>query len=334
MQERSPSVGRSRKTKQSTYKRLNSKLRRGSVALISSARRRSKGLSSKISVTNIHHTLPTPSEAEDNEPTMTKVSLYDKIDERLFKGELTGKKYADVIRTAHCISIETTSISGEKELCVPCDILTNESIPEKQLRQMSRMVLIIERLFVHFSKVSKLEDEEEKESIEEVTELIINHIYNFIERFKTDEIEKKYFNLTRLFSELSNYYATDLIDKVRSVLKFLHISVIIFAIEELRDKLDLGVEHLTRDVEWGIKIGLSNRLIDISHTRRESVLKQNGENNYWEIRYNVVLAFDTSMTKFHAVRLALKDLVLAEEMDEDLQTELNRKFFRGKFTVC
>lgn len=308
-----------------------SKIRRGSAAIVQGARRRSK-LTSKKSTYNVHKTLPSPEETHNSSMIEeTKVSLYDKLDEKLFKGDLTGRRYADVIRTAHCITIETKDELNQPLFYSACDKITSELIPQKNLREMSRMVLILEKLFRFFATVSTEEDDED---VNEKCDDLVAHIHDFINRYKQQEIEKKHFNLTRLFKELQSYYDSVLIQKVRSVLKFLHLSVVIFAIEELRDKLKLSVEHLTKDVEWKINIKLNPRLIEISHTRRECVLKQRGDNNYWEIQYNVMMSFNPVMTKFFSVRLALKDLNLDDNMDEDLVKELKAKFFNGKFTVC
>lgn len=255
------------------------------------------------------------------------LSLYDKMDSKLFKSDLTSKKFADIVRTAHTISVECLNERGEKEEIATCEEITEEDCPDRQKREMQRMILVIERLLRYFGKNSCEDD-------------LIKYCYEFCDAYDDDSFDKSILNLHYLFKQLQSAYATPeqslLVLKVRQVLKFLHISVIIFSIEEMRKQLTLGLDHITKDMKdgWKIKIVLDERFLEVSHFRKECVLKQKGEHNYWEISYSVTTSFDPSMRHFSAVRLMLNELHLHQDMDNALAQELRNKFYDGKYIVC
>lgn len=333
------------KPKPTTQKRKKNKntvisrLRRGSAAVLTGARRRSK-LVAKASNKNIfrlnsYDLNAKPSHLDTansiREADAPRKSLHEKIQERLFNKELSAKKYTDIIRTAHCMKLLIKAEDEKEKVFDASELITEEIEPNKHVREMSRMILIIEQLLLYFSKTCV---EKNNSDVEINCELMVKYIHEFVERFMNKEIAKKQFNLSFLFEEMEVYFDSVLINKVKDTLKFVSLSVVIFSIEELRHKLDLGIDYITKDVDWNINISLTPRNIQVSHTRRECVLKQRNEENYWEIKYNITLSFDAEMTQFFAVRLALKDLILSENMSFELRQDLKAKFFNGNFTVC
>lgn len=295
------------------------------------------------------------------------VSLYDRLDAKLFKAELSDKRYSDIIRTAHIITVETRRGREPPETFSTKETVTDEEYPDRHKREMTRMILVIEKLIQYFkpglkkeatvaSRASEVEGEmepgdqgedeedrgerEREEEKEDDMERIIDFMYNYSDKYSQQLIPKRHFNLGKMFSLVQEEFKTSehslCLLKVKSVLKFLHLSVIIQAIEELRAKLELGLDYLTKDMKdgWQIKIKLNERFLEISHVRQESVLKQKGEHNYWEIGYNITMCFDSTMRKFSAVRLSLTDLKMGDDIDEDLAQELKHKFFEGNFIVC
>eukprot|EP00924_Labyrinthula_sp_SR-Ha-C_P011441 snap_masked-scaffold_46-processed-gene-0.39-mRNA-1 protein AED:0.04 eAED:1.00 QI:0/-1/0/1/-1/1/1/0/356 len=301
--------------------------------------------------------------------------LFDTLKTHIYEKELIERKYRDLIRVAHIIQLEFTKENKPKQVVDPGMIFSDEEFPDKHNRQLLQIFHTIKVLIEFFFHANKKAGRRPIDN--SLCKEMCTYLSNCLDS-KDMSLEEAMKGLSKVFAPMSisdklsfldedpemllrensnldsdgskrdlgeKYCEEDLelayhvLESVKGVLSFMHLSVIVYAIEEIRRKLDLGIEHLTKDIHdngWRISVRLDERLVEVSHTRREAVLRQKGQDgkNYWEIEYNLTVIFDSLMEKFQAVRLALTNLEFSDEADPEVKQKIKEKFFNGKFIIC